>query len=163
MPFAFFVPHHVCGCSVSLRSLSYCLQLRLIPHGSSCVLHSPSLNRSFITFHSTSFADPTLLQCLASWSTHKPPHSRMHMHFRKPTHIAHWVPLHCIQSGFVQSCSVPPAATLFCSPAAPSGCVCCVLLIAPVVPPVRKAAHQRTCIRPPPAGPSGNLCRRLPM
>jgi hypothetical protein len=46
------------------RSLSYCLQLLLIPHGSSCVLHSPSLNRSFITFHSTSFADPSLLLCL---------------------------------------------------------------------------------------------------
>jgi hypothetical protein len=56
------------GCSVSLRSLSYCLQLRLIPHGSSCVLHSPSLNRSFITFHSTSFANPLLLLCLASCS-----------------------------------------------------------------------------------------------
>jgi hypothetical protein len=57
------------GCSVSLRSLSYCLQLRLIPHGSSCVLYSPSLNRSFITFHSTSFADPLLLQRWASCPT----------------------------------------------------------------------------------------------
>lgn len=64
MPFACSDTPHVLGAPVSLRSLSYCLQLLLIPHGSSCVLHSPSLNHSFITFHFTSFADPSLLQRL---------------------------------------------------------------------------------------------------
>lgn len=115
------------GCSVSLCSLSYCLQLLRIPHGSSCVLHSPSFNHSCIAFHCTSFADPLMLQRLASCPTHKHTLRRMHMHFRKPAHTAHRVPLHCIPSGFIQYCSVHPLPHFFARrpPLQAAFTVCC--------------------------------------
>ena len=44
------------GCSASRRSLSCCLQFRLIPHGSYCVLHATSFSTSFVPLHYTTFA-----------------------------------------------------------------------------------------------------------
>ena len=59
------------GCSASLRSLACCLQLLLIPHGSSCVLRKYFIHSLLTTLHFTSFAACRLLQGWVPPSKHQ--------------------------------------------------------------------------------------------
>ena len=87
------------GCSASLRSLSCCLQLLLIPHGSYCVLHATSFISSFIPLHYTSFAAIHLLQGRASPAkSQKLCTKGMHQPFASHPYNTHWAPFHFTSS-----------------------------------------------------------------
>jgi hypothetical protein len=128
---------------------------------SSCVLHSPSLNRSFtfISLHLVRCSSFATLPCIlinTQIHTQKDALTTSQAIACSPGSIT------LIPSGFVQYCSVHPLPH-FCSPAAPPGSVHSVLLIDLFVPHIHKGAHQFTCIRQPLTYPSGNLLQRLPM
>jgi hypothetical protein len=107
------------------------------------VCHTACSSASFLTAAPVSFTAhlstaPSLrfipprslfLYCSCAWhpDQHTNQHSRMHTHFRKPTHLAHRVPLHFIPSGFVQYCSVHPLPHFFARrpPLQAAFAVCC--------------------------------------
>lgn len=149
--------------SSCLRVLPFTSQFVILlaapPHSSRQLLCSsqpftqPLLH--FVSFH---LVRSTLIATVPGILIQSQPNTQQHAHalsqantHRSPGYIS----LHSV--GFRSVLFSPPAATLFCSPAAPSGYVHCVLLIASVVPPVRKAAHQFTCIRQPPPYPDGKF------
>lgn len=155
MPFAFFVPHHVLGapfhfavCHTACSSFSF---LTAAPVSFTAHLSTtPALHfippRSLILYCSCAWHPAQKHNTHPSQDAHALPQAEPHRSLG-------FISFHSV--GFRSVLFSPPAATLFCSPAAPSGSVLCVLLIASVVPPVRKAAHQFTCIRQPPPYPDG--------
>lgn len=132
-------------------SLSHCLQLRFLRHGSSCVLRNTSFIRSFTTLHSTTFV---AIQ-FASWHglhcKHTIQHRCSHIPFRK-TNATILTGFHyaSFRRHFISVLLSPPAANYFARRQPHFGFAQLVNTNCSVRPSLRKVSLSFACIVPPP-------------
>jgi len=109
-------------------SLSHCLQLLLIRHGSSCVLRSTSFIRSSLRSIPPSSQLINLLQGMACMAnTQINTHAVTYL-FASQRYNTHWVPFRFVRRYFISVLLSPPAANNFARRLSPlrlrSACEC---------------------------------------